>query len=310
VLAGPEGLAQGATLPQVQTVLAAIVGFAGLQPTMAAVEAGKDIALANKETLVVAGSLFTERVKARGVQLLPVDSEHNALHQCLLGEDPAGIHRLVLTASGGPFRGYSAQQLATVSRAQALKHPNWDMGAKITIDSASLMNKCLEVIEARWLFDIPVERIDMVVHPQSIVHSLVEFVDGSLKAQMGMPDMRVPIQYALTFPQRVQASWPRFDFTRYPQLTFEQPDPAAFRSVGYAKAVLAKGGNLPCVLNAANEVAVQAFLQERIGFTQIYDLIETALAKASYLPQPTLEDLLDTDAHTRASMQAQSVTSS
>lgn len=310
VLAGPEGLAQVATLPQVQTVLAAIVGFAGLQPTMAAVEAGKDIALANKETLVVAGSLFTERVKARGVQLLPVDSEHNALHQCLLGEDPAGIHRLVLTASGGPFRGYSAQQLATVSRAQALKHPNWDMGAKITIDSASLMNKCLEVIEARWLFDIPVERIDMVVHPQSIVHSLVEFVDGSLKAQMGMPDMRVPIQYALTFPQRVQASWPRFDFTRYPQLTFEQPDPAAFRSVGYAKAVLAKGGNLPCVLNAANEVAVQAFLQERIGFTQIYDLIETALAKASYLPQPTLEDLLDTDAHTRASMQAQSVTSS
>jgi 1-deoxy-D-xylulose-5-phosphate reductoisomerase len=310
VLAGPEGLAQVATLPQVHTVLAAIVGFAGLQPTLAAVEAGKDIALANKETLVVAGSLFTERVKARGVQLLPVDSEHNALHQCLLGEDPAGIHRLVLTASGGPFRGYSAQQLATVSRAQALKHPNWDMGAKITIDSASLMNKCLEVIEARWLFDIPVERIDMVVHPQSIVHSLVEFVDGSLKAQMGMPDMRVPIQYALTFPLRVQAGWPRFDFTRYPQLTFEQPDPAAFRSVGYAKAVLAQGGNLPCVLNAANEVAVQAFLQERIGFTQIYDLIETALAKATYLPQPTLEDLLATDAHTRASMQAQSVTSS
>ncbi|MBX3103185.1 MAG: 1-deoxy-D-xylulose-5-phosphate reductoisomerase [Bacteroidetes bacterium] len=309
VCCGEEGLIHVATLPEVQTVLAAIVGFAGLKPTMAAIEASKDIALANKETLVVAGHLFTDAVRQRGVQLLPVDSEHNAIYQCLVGESLGSVHRLLLTASGGPFRGYTGAQLATVTRAQALRHPNWEMGAKITIDSASLMNKCLEVIEARWLFDIPVDRIDIVVHPQSIVHSLVEFVDGSLKAQLGMPDMRVPIQYALTWPQRVPAPWPRFDFTRYPQLTFETPDAASFRSVGYARHVLEQKGNMPCILNAANEVAVELFLQERIEFTRIYDLIEQAMTHVTHIPEPSLEELLQTDAETRTLLQARAVTS-
>lgn len=304
VMCGLEGMIAAATLPEVDVVLGAIVGFAGLQPTLAAIAAGKDIALANKETLVVAGQLVMEQVRQKGVALLPVDSEHSALFQCLVGEPASRIHKLVLTASGGPFRGYSAEQLAQVTKAQALKHPNWDMGAKITIDSASMMNKGLEVIEAHWLFDIPLQQIEVVVHPQSILHSLVEFVDGSWKAQLGLPDMRVPIQYALTYPDRLPSPNPRFDFAQYPQLTFEQVDTRIFRSLELAAEAIRQGGNLPCILNAANEVAVQAFLEEKIRFTQIFDLVEQAMQQQAHLPQPTLEDLLATDADTRALVRA------
>ncbi|MCE3007966.1 MAG: 1-deoxy-D-xylulose-5-phosphate reductoisomerase [Bacteroidetes bacterium] len=305
--AGLQGMIEAATLPEVDTVLGAIVGFAGLQPTLAAIEAGKQIALANKETLVVAGELVMQRVRARGVQLLPVDSEHSAIFQCLQGEPAHRVQKLVLTASGGPFRGYDTQRLAQVSRAQALKHPNWEMGAKITIDSASMMNKGLEVIEARWLFDLPQDQIEVVVHPQSILHSLVAFVDGSWKAQLGLPDMRVPIQYALSYPDRLphaQPDEPGFSFANYPQLTFEPVDHSVFRSLDFAAEVLRDGGNRPCVLNAANEVAVQAFLEEKIRFTQLYDLVEAALHRVPAIPNPQLEDLLLTDAETRQQVAA------
>ncbi len=299
VFAGAKSIEQAVKMESIDTVLTAMVGYAGLRPTMAAISAGKCIALANKETLVVAGELITKLAREKAVNILPVDSEHSAIFQCLAGEWENPIEKIVLTASGGPFRGRSRAELATVTRAQALKHPNWDMGAKITIDSASLMNKGLEAIEAKWLFHLKAEQIDIVVHPQSIIHSLVQFRDGSMKAQMGLPDMKLPIQYALAYPQRLRTDWPRFDFTQYPALTFEQPDMATFQNLALALEAMARGGNAPCVLNAANEVAVAAFLQDRIGFMEMSDLIADSLAKATFVPLPTLEDLEASDAETR-----------
>ena len=299
VLAGAAALAEVVTRPEIDMVLTALVGYAGLLPTVAAIRAGKDIALANKETLVVAGELITDLVRKHGVRLLPVDSEHSAIFQCLVGEENNLIEKIILTASGGPFRGRSAQQMESVTKAQALKHPNWDMGAKITIDSASLMNKGLEVIEAKWLFGLTNEQIDVVVHPQSIVHSLVQFQDGSLKAQLGLPDMKLPIQYALGYPQRLANTFPRFSFLDYPTLTFEAPDRAAFPNLELAFGAMRRGGNAPCVLNAANEVAVAAFLREQVGFRQMSDLVAGCLARVSYLAEPLLADLVATDAETR-----------
>ncbi len=299
VLAGVAALAEVVTRPEIDVVLTALVGYAGLLPTVAAIRAGKDIALANKETLVVAGELITSLIKQHHVHLLPVDSEHSAIFQCLVGEEQNPIEKIILTASGGPFRGRSAQQMESVTKAQALKHPNWDMGAKITIDSASLMNKGLEVIEAKWLFGLTNEQIDVVVHPQSIVHSLVQFADGSLKAQLGLPDMKLPIQYALGYPQRLANTFPRFSFLDYPTLTFEAPDRAAFPNLELAFGAMRRGGNAPCVLNAANEVAVAAFLRDQVGFRQMSDLVAECLARVSYLAEPLLADLVATDAETR-----------
>lgn len=299
VVSGARALADVVTRPDLDMVLTALVGYAGLLPTVAAIKAGKDIALANKETLVVAGELITGLVRQHGVRLLPVDSEHSAIFQCLVGEEQNPIEKIILTASGGPFRGRSAQQMEAVTKAQALKHPNWDMGAKITIDSASLMNKGLEVIEAKWLFGLTDEQIDVVVHPQSIVHSLVQFEDGSLKAQLGLPDMKLPIQYALGYPQRLANTFPRFSFLDYPTLTFEAPDRVAFPNLELAFGAMRRGGNAPCVLNAANEVAVAAFLREEVGFRQMSDLVAGCLARVSYLAEPLLADLVATDAETR-----------
>ena len=299
VLAGPAALADVVTRPEIDIVLTALMGYAGLLPTVAAIRAGKDIALANKETLVVAGELITSLIKEHNVHLLPVDSEHSAIFQCLVGEEANPIEKIILTASGGPFRGRTAQQMEAVTKAQALKHPNWDMGAKITIDSASLMNKGLEVIEAKWLFGLTNEQIDVVVHPQSIVHSLVQFEDGSLKAQLGLPDMKLPIQYALGYPQRLANTFPRFSFLDYPTLTFEAPDRTAFPNLELAFGAMRRGGNAPCILNAANEVAVAAFLREQIGFRQMSDLVAECLARVSYLAEPLLADLVATDAETR-----------
>ena len=299
VLAGAAALAEAVTRPEIDIVLTALMGYAGLLPTVAAIRAGKDIALANKETLVVAGELITNLVQQHRVRLLPVDSEHSAIFQCLVGEEQNPIEKIILTASGGPFRGRSAQQMEAVTKAQALKHPNWDMGAKITIDSASLMNKGLEVIEAKWLFGLTNEQIDVVVHPQSIVHSLVQFRDGSLKAQLGLPDMKLPIQYALGYPQRLANTFPRFSFLDYPTLTFEAPDRAAFPNLELAFGAMRRGGNAPCVLNAANEVAVAAFLRDQVGFRQMSDLVAECLARVSYLAEPLLADLVATDAETR-----------
>ena len=299
VLAGAAALAEAVTRPEIDIVLTALVGYAGLLPTVAAIRAGKDIALANKETLVVAGELITGLIKQHRVRLLPVDSEHSAIFQCLVGEEANPIEKIVLTASGGPFRGRSAADMATVTKAQALKHPNWDMGAKITIDSASLMNKGLEVIEAKWLFGLTDEQIDVVVHPQSIVHSLVQFEDGSLKAQLGLPDMKLPIQYALGYPRRLANTFARFSFLDYPTLTFEAPDHVAFPNLELAFGAMRRGGNAPCVLNAANEVAVAAFLRDQVGFRQMSDLVAECLARVSYLAEPLLADLVATDAETR-----------
>jgi len=299
VLAGETALAEAVTRPEIDIVLTALVGYAGLLPTVAAIKAGKDIALANKETLVVAGELITGLVQQHQVRLLPVDSEHSAIFQCLVGEAQNPIEKIILTASGGPFRGRSARDMEAVTKAQALKHPNWDMGAKITIDSASLMNKGLEVIEAKWLFGLRDEQIDVVVHPQSIIHSLVQFEDGSLKAQLGLPDMKLPIQYALGFPQRLANTFPRFSFLDYPTLTFEAPDREAFPNLELAFGAMRRGGNAPCVLNAANEVAVAAFLREAVGFRQMSDVVAECLARVSYLADPLLTDLVDTDAETR-----------
>jgi 1-deoxy-D-xylulose-5-phosphate reductoisomerase len=299
VLAGADALAEVVTRPEIDIVLTALVGYAGLLPTVAAIRAGKDIALANKETLVVAGELITGLIKQHRVRLLPVDSEHSAIFQCLVGEEQNPIEKIILTASGGPFRGRSAREMETVTKAQALKHPNWDMGAKITIDSASLMNKGLEVIEAKWLFGLTNEQIDVVVHPQSIVHSLVQFADGSLKAQLGLPDMKLPIQYALGYPQRLANTFPRFSFLDYPTLTFEAPDRVVFPNLELAFGAMRRGGNAPCVLNAANEVAVAAFLREQVGFRQMSDLVAECLARVSYLAEPLLADLVATDAETR-----------
>ncbi|MBK6626968.1 MAG: 1-deoxy-D-xylulose-5-phosphate reductoisomerase [Flavobacteriales bacterium] len=301
VYGGEEAIAQAVAMADIDMVLTAMVGYAGLRPTLAAIEAGKPIALANKETLVVAGELVTAAARAKGVNILPVDSEHSAIFQCLVGEWQNPIEKVVLTASGGPFRGRTRDQLATVTKAQALKHPNWDMGAKITIDSASLMNKGLEAIEAKWLFNLRPDQVEIVVHPQSIVHSLVQFRDGSLKAQLGLPDMKLPIQYAMAYPARLDTSWPRFDFAQYPALTFEPPDLGTFRNLALALDALQRGGNAPCVLNAANEIAVELFLQDRIGFLEMSDLIEERLAKATFVPRPTMEDLVASDDETRRS---------
>lgn len=299
VFAGAAALEQVVEFESIDCVLTALVGFAGLKPTIAAINAGKPIALANKETLVVAGQLVTGLAQERAVNILPVDSEHSAIFQCLVGEFHNPIEKIILTASGGPFRGKDAAFLATVTKEQALKHPNWDMGAKITIDSATLMNKGLEVIEAKWLFHLKPEQIDVVVHPQSIIHSMVQFTDGSIKAQMGLPDMKLPIQFALAYPHRIKSDFPRFNFANYPSLTFEQPDLDTFKCLNLAFDALNKGGNMACILNAANEVAVAAFLQDKIGFLQIPELLANCMAKGTFVAKPTLTDYLETDAETR-----------
>lgn len=300
VWAGEEALVQAVEMDTIDMVLAAIVGYAGLRSTLAAINAGKQIALANKETLVVAGDIVTAAAQAKAVNLYPVDSEHSAIFQCLAGEFHNPVEKIYLTASGGPFRGFSREQLKAVTKQQALKHPNWAMGAKITVDSATLMNKGLEVIEARWLFYLKPEQIDVIVHPQSIIHSLVQFTDGSMKAQMGLPDMRLPIQYALGYPNRLRSDFERFDFMKYPQLTFEKADTETFVCLGLAFDALRKGGNAACAMNAANEVAVAAFLREEIGFLQIADLIGKVMDKASFIAKPTYADYVDTDKEARA----------
>ena len=299
VYCGEKSLASIVENENIHTVLTALVGYSGLIPTINAIKAGKHIALANKETLVVAGELVTKLAIEKRIDILPVDSEHSAIFQCLVGEYVNPIEKIILTASGGPFRGKDRAFLENVKKEQALKHPNWDMGAKITIDSASMMNKGLEVIEAKWLFDLKPEQIDVIVHPQSIVHSLVQFEDGSIKAQLGLPDMKLPIQYALGFPRRLKSDFPRFDFINYPNLTFEKPDFETFRNLGLAFEALNKGGNMPCILNAANEVAVDAFLKDKIGFLEMSDVIEFCLGKVNFLKNPTLEDYIETDKITR-----------
>ena len=299
VLAGEDALCEAATLPSAHLVITAIMGSVGLRPTVAAIQAKKDIGLANKETLVVAGSLVTQLAKANGVKILPVDSEHSAIFQCLVGESYSSIEKIYLTASGGPFRGKDSTFLSGVTKAAALKHPNWVMGAKITIDSASLMNKGLEVIEAKWLFDLEADQIDVIVHPQSIVHSLVQFTDGSIKAQMGLPDMKLPIHYAMAYPERVITDFPRFNFMDYPQLSFEQPDLTTFRNLELAYRAMKQGGNMPCIINAANEIVVAAFLEERIGFLEMSDVIERCMQDMRFIAEPDLNNFLETDAHTR-----------
>ena len=299
VLAGEDALCEAASLPSAHLVITAIMGSVGLRPTVAAIQAKKDIGLANKETLVVAGSLVTQLAKANGVKILPVDSEHSAIFQCLVGESYSSIEKIYLTASGGPFRGKDSTFLSGVTKAAALKHPNWVMGAKITIDSASLMNKGLEVIEAKWLFDLEADQIDVIVHPQSIVHSLVQFTDGSIKAQMGLPDMKLPIHYAMAYPERVITDFPRFNFIDYPQLSFEQPDLTTFRNLELAYRAMKQGGNMPCIINAANEIVVAAFLEERIGFLEMSDVIERCMQDMSFIAQPDLNNFLETDEHTR-----------
>lgn len=300
VYAGEAALTAIMEMDSIDVVLTALVGYAGLLPTIKAIETGKTIALANKETLVVAGELITNLAKEKGVNILPVDSEHSAIFQCIVGEFHNSIEKIILTASGGPFRGKSRNDLSAVTKAQALKHPNWEMGAKITIDSATMMNKGLEVIEAKWLFGVSLDQIEVVVHPQSIVHSLVQFEDSSIKAQLGLPDMRIPIQFALSYPERLRADYPRFNFMDYPALTFEKPDTATFRNLGLAFEVGNKGGNQPCVLNAANEIAVEGFLKEKIGFLEISDVIENCLSRVSYIRTPVLEDFIESDKETRA----------
>ena len=299
VFAGSDAVAQVAALPSVDTVVTAMVGYAGLKPTIEAVKAGKRIALANKETLVVAGELVTRLVQQHHAAILPVDSEHGAIFQCLVGENADEIEKIILTASGGPFRNKSCEELASVTAKDALRHPTWQMGAKITIDSASLMNKGFEVIEAKWLFGLRPEQIDVVIHPQSIIHSMVQYRDGSIKAQLGVPDMRLPIEYALTFPQRRQTNFERLDFTKCSQLTFEQPDPTRFRNLALAFEAMRCGGNMPCALNAANEIAVDAFLHERIGFLQMSNLIETVLERTTFIATPSYNDYVACDTETR-----------
>lgn len=299
VFAGENALSSVVQMDSIDLVLTALVGYSGLKPTLKAIEAGKNIALANKETLVVAGELVTQLAKSKGVNIYPVDSEHSAIFQCLVGEFHNPIEKIILTASGGPFRGRKRNELMQVTKAQALKHPNWTMGAKVTIDSATLMNKGLEVIEAKWLFGLKTEQVEVVVHPQSIIHSLIQFEDGSIKAQLGLPDMRLPIQFAMSYPQRLKSDFPRFDFASFPALTFEKPDTETFRNLALAFEALGRGGNMPCVLNAANEVAVSEFLQDRVGFLEMSDVVERCLAKMDYIASPTLEDYVSTDRETR-----------
>ena len=298
VYAGAEALCQIVQERPVDVVLTAMVGFAGLRPTISAIKAGKAIALANKETLVVAGELINRLANDYHADIIPVDSEHSAIFQCLAGE-VSPVEKIILTASGGPFRTFSQEQLASVTKAQALKHPNWAMGAKITIDSASMMNKGFEVIEAKWLFGVEPGQIQVVVHPQSIVHSAVQFADGAVKAQLGMPDMRVPIQYAFSYPLRLQSSFERLDLFRVGTLTFEEPDTRRFRNLALAYEALHEGGNMPCIVNAANEIVNRAFLEDRIGFLQMSDVIANTMWKTSFVKKPTYEDYLQTDAEAR-----------
>jgi 1-deoxy-D-xylulose-5-phosphate reductoisomerase len=299
VFAGSKSIADVIEITSADTVLTAMVGYSGLQPTIKAIENKKRIALANKETLVVAGELITRLCAENRVDLIPVDSEHSAIFQCLVGEDLNTIDKIILTASGGPFRGKKRAELAEVTKAQALKHPNWTMGAKITIDSATLMNKGLEVIEAKWLFGVPGNKIEAVIHPQSIIHSMVEFNDGSIKAQMGLPDMKLPIHYAFFFPQRIQTDFKRMNFKEITNLTFEEPDQETFRNLALAYEAMDKGGNLACILNAANEIAVDAFLKDRIKFLQIAELNEKCMQTVPFIQTPTLEDYVNTDMETR-----------
>lgn len=299
VLAGMDAISQMVTMPDIDVVVAAMVGYAGLRPTMEAIRAKKPIALANKETLVVAGEIICRLAQHYRVPILPVDSEHSAIFQSIVGESRDSIEKLLLTASGGPFRAFTYEQMQHVTAAQALQHPNWEMGAKITIDSASMMNKGFEVIEARWLFDIPVEKIQVLVHPQSVVHSAVQFVDGSVKAQLGTPDMRMPIQYALTYPERWQSDVARLDLFATKQLTFEEPDMQRFPNLRLAYDAIAKGGNMPCILNAANEVVNFAFREGKCGFLQMSEVIAETMVKTAFILDPTYEDYVLTDTEAR-----------
>lgn len=299
VFAGADAIAQVAEMEAVDIVLTAMVGYAGLKPTIHAAKAGKRIALANKETLVVAGELINELCQQYRATIIPVDSEHAAIFQCLVGEGNNPIEKLILTASGGPFRTYNWNELEHVTPAQALKHPNWDMGAKITIDSASMMNKGFEVIEAKWLFGVSPRQIEVVVHPQSIIHSMVQFADSSIKAQMGLPDMKLPIQYAFTYPERVPSNFPRLDFSLYPHFTFEKPDTERFRNLAFAYEAIDRGGNMPCILNAANEVVVAAFLKGKTGFLEMSDIIESVMAKMPFIQKPVYDDYVQTDREAR-----------
>ncbi len=299
VHAGDKYLSEIVQLKEIDIVLSALVGFAGLLPTIKALESGKNIALANKETLVVAGELITELARNNNCQIYPVDSEHSAIFQCLVGENRKSIEKIYLTASGGPFRGMNAEQLKKVTLHQALDHPNWCMGNKVTIDSASLMNKGLEAIEAKWLFDLTPEQVEIIIHPQSIIHSIVQFHDGSMKAQMGLPDMRLPIQYALSYPERLSSDFPRFNFIDYPKLTFEKPDTDVFRNLALALNSMHSGGNMPCIMNAANEIAVDAFLNDRIPFYRMPEIIENAMANVSFITHPSIEDYTESDSQAR-----------
>ncbi len=299
VYAGIEAVEQIVQTDEIDVVLTAMVGFAGLSSTIKAIEAGKIIALANKETLVVAGDLISRLAIEKGVPVLPVDSEHSAIFQCLAAERYTSIDKIILTASGGPFRGYKKEQLSTITRKEALKHPNWTMGAKVTIDSATLMNKGLEMIEARWLFGLNTDQIEVIIHPQSIVHSMVQFIDGSIKAQLGPPDMRMPIQYALAYPQRLSNEFPKLDFANLSKLEFEQPDTQTFRNLALAMQAMADGGNKPCILNAANEIVVEAFLEDRVAFLKMPELIEKTLCEISFIATPGLDDYIATDKETR-----------
>jgi 1-deoxy-D-xylulose-5-phosphate reductoisomerase len=299
IWAGADAIAEVVTMPSIDIVVAAMVGYAGLRPTIEAIKAGKTIALANKETLVVAGEIICDLAVKHHTPILPVDSEHSAIFQSLVGEDRSEIEKILLTASGGPFRTFSLEQMKSVTAADALKHPNWDMGAKITIDSASMMNKGFEVIEAKWLFGVPVEKIQVLVHPQSIVHSAVQFTDGAIKAQLGAPDMRLPIQYALSFPERLKSEFPRADLFALKDLTFEEPDLARFPNLGLAYEAMRRGGNIPCVLNAANEVANLAFREGRCGFLQMSDVISETMNKAGFISKPTYENYVETDKEAR-----------
>lgn len=296
---GEEALADVCSMDEIDIVLTALVGFSGLRPTIKAIEAGKNIALANKETLVVAGEIITHLAREKGVNIYPVDSEHSAIFQCIVGEFHNRLEKIYLTASGGPFRGFTRDQLAKVTKKEALKHPNWEMGAKITIDSASMMNKGLEVIEAKWLFGLNNEQIDVIVHPQSIIHSIAQFEDGSMKAQMGLPDMKLPIQFALTYPDRLKTDFERFNFLDYPQLTFEKPDLETFYNLSLAYKAMDNGGNLPCALNAANEVTNRAFLEDKIGFLGIAEINAAVMDKIQSIQKPSLEELFETDTTAR-----------
>jgi len=299
VFAGTKALEEVADFDSYDLMLAGIVGFAGLKPTMKAVEKGKPVGLANKETLVVAGDLVMQKAIEKRVPIIPVDSEHSAIFQCLVGEGRNKIEKIILTASGGPFLGKKPNYLVNVKRDHALQHPNWSMGAKISIDSATLMNKGLEMIEAKWLFNLKPEQIQVVVHPQSIVHSLVQFEDGSMKAQMGLPDMKLPIQYAMAFPQRIKNNFPRLDFRKHPSLSFEEPDVKTFRNLALATQALFKGGNMPCILNAANEIAVWAFLRNRVGFLDMTAMVEKTMENIKFIPKPTMQEYFESDGEAR-----------